>query len=138
VDVPHEESGEIENVLRERGLCRIPLLAPTTPAARAAELVRDARGFVYYITVTGVTGARRDLPEDLAAQLAALRAVSPVPVAAGFGVSSPEQARAVAAHADGVVIGSALVRRIAEAGSPDAALSDATAFVSACARALRA
>lgn len=71
---------------------------------------------MYYVSVTGVTGARAALPEDLAARLAALRAVSPAPVAVGFGISTPEQARALAAHADGVVVGSAIVALHREKG----------------------
>lgn len=137
VDVPAEEAAEIEPVLARHGLCRIPLLAPTTPPERAAALVRDAKGFVYYITVTGVTGTRRELPPDLAEKLATLRRLSPVPVAAGFGVSSPEQARLVAAHADGVVVGSAIVKALAQAASPVQGVAAAAALVRDLAAALR-
>ncbi len=132
VDMPAEEAGEIEPALHKHGLCRITLLAPTTPPDRAARLAGAAKGFVYYITVTGVTGARSELPADLAANLETLQKLSAVPVVAGFGISSPEQARTVAAHAAGVVVGSALVKLHAEAGA-DAACR----LVSDIARALR-
>ncbi|MFA4945087.1 MAG: tryptophan synthase subunit alpha [Lentisphaeria bacterium] len=137
VDLPHEEAAELEPALAAHGLSRITLLAPTTPPERAATLLKAARGFVYYITVTGVTGARKELPADLAAKLAALRRLSPVPVVAGFGVGTPEQARQVAAHADGVVVGSALVQRLATAESPAAGVAAATALVREIAAALR-
>lgn len=137
VDVPAEEAGELDPVLTRHRLHRIRLLAPTTPPARAADLLRDAGGFVYYITVTGVTGARAELPHELAADLARVRALTPLPVVAGFGISSPAMARTVASHADGVVVGSALVRLLAEAPSPETGIAAATDFVRSLANALR-
>jgi tryptophan synthase alpha chain len=110
VDVPFEESDEIKPILDKHNLSLIPLIAPTTPVARAAEIVKNASGFVYYITVKGVTGARSEVPKDLQERLAELRNVCPIPVVAGFGISTPEMASATAKHADGIVVGSALVR----------------------------
>ena len=138
VDVPFEELAEVEPALARRGLPVIRLVAPTTPPERVARITAGARGFIYYITVTGVTGARRDLPDDLAAQLDRVRALSPVPVVAGFGIAAPEQARAVAAHADGVVVGSALVQRLAGAASADAGIEACRRFVAELAEALSA
>src|SRR5207237_7041765 len=102
------------------GLDLVPLVAPTTPKERAALIARTARGFLYYVSVTGVTGARAGLPEDLEARLAELRAVSSVPVAVGFGISRPEQAAALKGKVDGVVVGTALVAA-AHSGGPAAA-----------------
>lgn len=114
VDLPHEESEELRAFAARDGLCVIPLVAPTTGEARAAGILREARGFVYYIMVTGVTGARDRVAVDLAEHVAALRRVTDLPVAVGFGVSTGAQARAAAASADAVVVGSALVRAASE------------------------
>jgi len=137
VDVPAEEAAEIEPILRQHGLHRIVLLAPTTTPERAAQLLQNATGFVYYIAVTGVTGARAALPPDLTANLDAFRKLTPLPIVAGFGVSSPEMARLMAAHADGVVVGSALVKLMGEASTPAVGIQQATAFVRSLAAALK-
>jgi tryptophan synthase alpha chain len=137
VDVPAEEEQEIMPALQAKGLHRITLLAPTTPPERLRNLAGNAQGFVYYITVTGVTGVREELPPDLAEHLAAVKAVSPVPVMAGFGVSSPEMARMVGSHADGVVVGSKLIETIANAPDETSALTAATDLVSSLAGALQ-
>ena len=110
VDLPFEESGEIREHIDRNDLCLIPLIAPTTPPERAAAVLAEARGFVYYIMVTGVTGARDQVASDLASHVAALRDNTDLPLAVGFGVSNGEQARQVAGHADAVVVGSALIR----------------------------
>jgi len=137
VDVPDEEAAEIEPSLRSRNLHRIVLLAPTTPPARAQHLLRDAGGFVYYITVTGVTGVRDRVADDLAANLSQAKQLTALPVCAGFGVSTPDMAKAVAAHADGVVVGSALVKLIADEPDPRLAVAKAADFVRSLAAALR-
>jgi tryptophan synthase alpha chain len=137
VDVPFEELGEVQPALDRVGLPIIRLVAPTTPPERIVTITRGASGFIYCITVTGVTGSRSELPDDLSVQLGRVRAASPVPVVAGFGISSPEMARAVAAHADGVVVGSALVQRMAGPGSVDERLAACTRFVADLAGALR-
>lgn len=137
VDVPFEEMHEVRPALNAHGLYLISLVAPTTDSRRARTILADAQGFVYCITVTGVTGARSALPEELGNQLDSVRTLSPVPVAAGFGISGPEMARATAEHADGVVVGSALVNRLAEAQTPEQGIDDCTAFVRELADALR-
>ncbi len=109
VDLPFEESGELRGHLERNGMVFIPLVAPTTPPARLRKILAGARGFVYYIMVTGVTGARSGLVSGLAGRLALLREVTSLPVAAGFGVSSGPQAAEVARDADAVVVGSALI-----------------------------
>lgn len=109
VDLPFEESGEFRSHLDRHGIAFIPLIAPTTPEARMKTVLHGARGFVYYIMVKGVTGARSVLATGVAEHLALLRRNTALPLVAGFGVSSGEQSRAAAEHADGVVVGSALV-----------------------------
>ena len=115
-DLPLEEAGPLRTEMLQAGLDLVPLVAPTTGPERAAAIEREARGFLYYVSVTGVTGARSELPPELAARLRELRALSKVPVAVGFGISRPEQARALRGLADGVVVGSALVAAHHEGG----------------------
>jgi tryptophan synthase alpha chain len=119
-DLPPEESVDLRQAFDREGVDLIPLCAPTTSPKRAEGIARDARGFVYCVSVAGVTGMRSQLPADLSERLELVRRVSPVPVVAGFGISSAEQARVVGAHADGVVVGSAIVRA-AQTDGPSAA-----------------
>jgi tryptophan synthase alpha chain len=119
-DLPPEESASIRAAFDKEGLALIPLCAPTTPPARAETIAKDGRGFVYCVSVAGVTGMRSELPSNLSERLELVRRSSPVPVVAGFGISTAEQARVVGAHADGVVVGSAIVRA-AQADGPAAA-----------------
>ncbi|MDP6525567.1 MAG: tryptophan synthase subunit alpha [Kiritimatiellia bacterium] len=116
VDIPYEICGELKMHTDAAGLRLIPLIAPTTAAERADRILSEAQGFAYYIMVKGVTGARRELVVDLGERIAALRGVTDLPIAAGFGVSSGEQAAEVARTADAVVVGSALVRAAHEGG----------------------
>ncbi|HEY7725720.1 MAG TPA: tryptophan synthase subunit alpha [Anaeromyxobacteraceae bacterium] len=136
-DLPPEEAGAVAAAARAHGVALVFLLAPTSTEARRRAACQAATGFVYFVSVTGVTGARRELPRDLPAQLAAVRAVSPVPVAVGFGVSTPAQARALAGVADGVVVGSAVVARAARAGTRAARAARVRRFVASLKRALR-
>ena len=108
-DLPGQ-AGELSGPLERNGLFRIPLIAPTTPPERATVILQGAQGFVYYIMVKGVTGARTEVAGDVAPHVEALRSCTDLPVAVGFGVSSGEQARRVGASADAVVVGSALVQ----------------------------
>ncbi len=137
VDVPFEESAEIQPILKKRGLSLIPLVAPTTSLERARKIVKRADGFVYYVTVKGVTGVRMELPADLQRKLNALREVSPVPVVAGFGIATPEMAKITVAHADGIVVGSALVRLMNEAKTPESGIARCRELTTALAAALR-
>lgn len=119
VDLPLEEREELLAVLRPKDIGYIPLIAPNTPIDRvkkSSEGVGDS--FVYVITVKGTTGARAELPPDLASRLEAIRAASPIPVAAGFGISTRAQADEVTRHADGFIVGSALVKCLAEGKRP--------------------
>lgn len=118
VDLPLEERGELLGALRPRGLTVVPLIAPNTPLERAVESAAGLDDtFLYVITVKGTTGARAELPPDLTAHLDAIRAAVKVPVAAGFGISTRAQAEVVSRHADGFVVGSALVKRLGAEGS---------------------
>jgi tryptophan synthase alpha chain len=137
-DLPLEESAAVRDACDAAGLALVPLIAPTTPADRMAEIVGRARGFVYTVAVTGTTGERASSDGSIGAVLARAKAHSPVPVALGFGISTPEQAAAaVAAGAEGVIVGTRLVRaagEAAEAGADPAAA--VAAVVAALARAL--
>jgi tryptophan synthase alpha chain len=111
-DLPHEESEPLRAEAEPAGLDLVHMVAPTSPPARVKMIARLSRGFVYVVSLTGVTGERRELPKDLDAQLRTLRLVTTKPVCVGFGVSTPEQVAAVGRVADGVVVGSAIVRTI--------------------------
>jgi tryptophan synthase alpha chain len=114
-DLPLEEADEMLALCDERGIALVPLIAPTTPAERVAEIGARARGFVYTVSVTGTTGERASVDGELAAVVALAAAHTDVPVAVGFGISGPEQAAAAArAGADGVIVGSRLVRAAGE------------------------
>jgi tryptophan synthase alpha chain len=114
-DLPLEESEDLATRLEARGLALVRLVTPATPEARMRALCEASRGFVYAVTVTGTTGGARALPADVTGYLDAVRAVSGLPVCAGFGVRSAEQVRLLSGHADGVIVGSALVEAL-EAG----------------------
>jgi tryptophan synthase alpha chain len=117
-DLPHDEADEVRAACDAEGLALVPLVAPTTTADRITRIGADARGFVYTVSLTGTTGERAELPPGLPDTVAAVRASTSVPVAVGFGISTGEQARAVAEVADGVIVGSRLVRAVGE-GGPD-------------------
>lgn len=110
VDMPFEQRDELSVHADKYGIYMVPLIAPTTPPERMAMITGPAKGFVYYIMVTGVTGARDSVVADVAEHIGQLRACTDLPIAAGFGVSNGEQAAQAAAAADAVVVGSALVR----------------------------
>ncbi len=110
VDMPPEEGSDFLEIADRAGLDTIFLLAPTSDHDRISAVSGMARGFVYYVTVTGVTGERAEVSGTLDSELSAIRNVITVPVVAGFGISTPEQAAAAARMADGVVVGSAVVR----------------------------
>lgn len=108
-DLSADEGGGVAAQARAAGLDPVFLVAPTTPERRMKRIARMSRGFIYYVSVTGTTGARNELPADLAEHLRRLKAITDKPVAVGFGISRPDHVRAVAAHADGAIVGSALV-----------------------------
>lgn len=119
VDLPAEEQDELRTYLAPQGIHLITLLAPTTPSKRTAELLAAAQGFVYYVSMTGVTGTSKVDSAAIEQSVAHLREHSPVPVAVGFGITTAEDAAAIARFSDAVVVGSALVKVIQQhAGSP--------------------
>ncbi|MEY2394223.1 MAG: tryptophan synthase alpha chain [Acidobacteriaceae bacterium] len=116
LDLPPEE----DTAVTATGLIHIRLIAPTTPPDRMARIARTAKGFIYYVSREGVTGARDGLAESLSERTNELRKLSSLPIAVGFGISTPDQAREVAQKADAVVVGSAIVAQVAEHGAkPD-------------------
>ena len=115
-DLPHDEAEELREACDDEALALVPLVAPTTTPQRIADIGAQARGFVYTVSLTGTTGERAELPSGLPDTVAAVRASSGVPVAVGFGISTAEQARAVGEVADGVIVGSRIVRAAGEGG----------------------
>jgi tryptophan synthase alpha chain len=120
LDLPPEEAEDYEALMRRAGLCVIYLVAPTTPDERMEMIVKRATGFVYYVSREGVTGMQSKVSHTIGRMTAKIRAHTHLPIAVGFGISTPEQARTVAACADAIVVGSAVVDQIARhAQSPD-------------------
>ena len=136
VDLPPEEGGELQAAVRAADLDLIFLLAPTSGPARIRTVARTASGFVYFVSVLGVTGARSELPSDLPEWVRGVRAVTDLPVGVGFGVSTPEQAAWLAGFADAVIVGSAFARIVEECDRRDAAARVAE-FTGALRRAMR-
>jgi tryptophan synthase alpha chain len=137
VDLPPEEGEGFHDALRARGVDPILLAAPTTRPERLEMLAKRTGGFLYFVSLTGTTGARQELSQTIEKEVRAVRDVSDVPVCVGFGVSTPDQAARIAAFADGVAVGSAIVDRIERAASPDAAVEAAASFVAELKRPLK-
>jgi tryptophan synthase alpha chain len=137
LDLPPEESDNYEALMKQAGLCHIYLVAPTTPEDRMELIVKRGSGFIYYISREGVTGMQTSVATNLASQVAKIRAHTNLPVAVGFGISNPAQARAVAAEADGCVVGSAVVNQIAEYGKSPELVAKVGAFVKSLADAVK-
>ena len=113
-DLSIEEAGEAAALGKKNGIAVIFLVAPTSPRKRIEEIAARSRGFIYYVSLTGVTGARKKLPPELFANVRAIKSVTNKPVAVGFGISNAKQARSIAKVADGVIVGSAIVKIIGE------------------------
>lgn len=116
LDLPPEESENYEQLMAGAGLCNIYLVAPTTPEDRIELIVKRAKGFIYYVSREGVTGMQVKVSDTIAGMTAQIRAHTKLPIAIGFGISNPEQARLVAQYGEAVVVGSAVVNQIAEHG----------------------
>ncbi len=122
-DLPIEEAGPLAEVCRREDFSLIQLIAPTTPRPRALRIAAATTGFIYYVSVAGITGERTELPSRLVDDVGWLREQTPLPICIGFGISRPEHVRTLAPVADGLIVGSAIVRRVAEAaGKPRAAV----------------
>jgi len=137
VDLPPEESGELRRQAEKAGLHTIFLLAPTSDSARIKLVARLGRGFIYYVSVTGVTGARRALESELQAQVARIRRYTKLPIGVGFGISTPEQAARIASFADAAVVGSALIDVMERAGRIGKKVKDAKSFIARLKRAMK-
>lgn len=114
-DLPVEESARLLELATERGLKLIQLVTPTTPRDRALQIARTTTGFLYYVSIAGITGERTEIPPELAENVAWLRSQTELPICIGFGISTPEHIKRLAPVADGLIVGSALVRRLVDA-----------------------
>lgn len=114
-DLPVEESGPLARECRAADLSLVQLITPTTPPDRARRIAEQTTGFIYYVSVTGITGERTELPRSIVENVAWLREQTPLPICVGFGISRPEHVRLLRPVADGVIVGSAIVRRLAAA-----------------------
>lgn len=116
-DLPVEESAPLAEICRREDLSLIQLVTPVTPRDRALRIAEHTTGFIYYVSVAGITGERTELPQSLVDSVAWLRGQTPLPICIGFGISRPEHVRMLAPVADGLIVGSAIVRRMAEAST---------------------
>ena len=137
LDLPPEEADDYELLMKQSGLCAIWLIAPTTPKERIARIAARGSGFIYYVSREGVTGMQSQISHTIAERVALIRSHTRLPIAIGFGVSNPEQARTVASHGDAVVVGSAIVNRIAELGADPAMPTRVADFVASLCAAIR-
>ncbi|MDD5597575.1 MAG: tryptophan synthase subunit alpha [Victivallaceae bacterium] len=137
IDLPYEHRDEVLPELDKNGLCLIPFIAPTTPLERAVKIVSDATGFVYSITSKGVTGGGTDFDIELEKRMKKIRAASPVPVVAGFGIDSPEKAKDLAGFSDGIIVGSAVMKRINECDDIEKGIAEAVELTSNIAKVLK-
>jgi tryptophan synthase alpha chain len=137
LDLPPEESDNYEALMQKHGLCHIYLVAPTTPEDRMAKIVSRGSGFIYYISREGVTGMQSQVASNLTTQVAKLRAHTNLPIAIGFGISNPDQAKAVANEGDACVVGSAIVNQIAANGKSPELVAKVGAFVKSLADAVK-
>ena len=127
-DLPIDESEELASKCEQDGLSLVQLVTPTTSEERAIQIANRSTGFIYYVSIAGITGARTDLPDELGSRLQWLKSKTDKPICVGFGVSKPEQAAMLSQHADGVIVGSAIVGRIGKAASNGDALDDVVEF----------
>jgi tryptophan synthase alpha chain len=130
-DLPVEEADDLAQRCRDRDVKLILLVTPTTSAQRAEKVVKACSGFVYVVSVVGITGERAQMPPQLGEQIRRLRSLTDLPLCVGFGISTPEHVQAVAAVADGVIVGSALVKKLEAAARQgrEIALQDVTTLV---------
>jgi len=137
LDLPPEESDNYEQMMADAGLCNIYLVAPTTPEERIELIVKRGRGFIYYVSREGVTGMQTKVSDTIESMTGRIRAHTNLPIAIGFGISNPEQARRVAAYGDAVVVGSAVVNQIADHGHSADLVPVVSEFVQRLARGVK-
>jgi tryptophan synthase alpha chain len=114
-DLPVEEAGPLADICRRQDFSLIQLITPTTPRDRALKIAQQTTGFIYYVSITGITGERTALPRSILDSVAWLRSQTPLPICIGFGISRPEHVRMLSPVADGLIVGSAIVRRMSDA-----------------------
>jgi tryptophan synthase alpha chain len=137
VDLPPEEAIEYKRQLDAKSVATVFLVAPTSTPERVRLIARNSTGFVYYVSRTGVTGERADIASSVKSMVAQIKACTSVPVAVGFGISTPDQAEEVAGYADGVIVGSAIVRMVGQLGDTDDMPPKVGAFVRSLAEACK-
>jgi tryptophan synthase alpha chain len=137
LDLPPEESDNYEGLMEKAGLCNVYLVAPTTPEDRIEFIVKRGRGFIYYVSREGVTGMQTKIADTIAQMTGQIRAHTQLPIAVGFGISTPEQARLVASNAEAVVVGSAIVNEIARHGRSPDLVGKVTLFVRSLVQAVK-
>lgn len=137
LDLPPDESQNYEQLMKAVGMSNIYLIAPTTPESRIELIARRASGFIYYISREGVTGMQSKVSDTIAQMTAQIRAHTQLPIAVGFGISNPEQACAVAANAEAIVVGSAIVNQIAQHGKSPDMVEKVSCFVAELAKAVK-
>ena len=137
LDLPPEESENYEALMRQAGLCNIYLVAPTTPEDRIELIVKRGAGFIYYVSREGVTGMQAKVADTITQMTAKIRAHTDLPIAVGFGISTPEQAKMVAANAEAVVVGSAIVDQIARHGKAPDLIKRVSEFVESLLQAVK-
>lgn len=130
-DLPVEEADQIAKICRQKDFSLIQLVTPTTNRERALRIAETSTGFLYYVSVTGITGERTELPQDLTDEVGWLREQTDLPVCIGFGINQPEHVKRLAPVADGVIVGSAIVRRLAagDASSPETTIMEIGDYV---------
>jgi tryptophan synthase alpha chain len=138
LDLPPEEAAQYEGLMRKANLCHIYLLAPTTPDDRIEFVARRAAGFLYYVSREGVTGMQTKVADSMSPMLAKIRSHTALPIAVGFGISNPDQAKQVAQSAEAVVVGSAIVDQIARHGASPALVAKTEEFVRSLIQAVKA
>ena len=138
LDLPPEESGNYEELMKQSGLAVVYLVAPTTPDERIGQIVRRGTGFIYYVSREGVTGMQTKISDTIGEMTAKIRVHTDLPIAVGFGISNPEQARTVAGHAEAIVVGSAIVNQIAEHGRSPELVAKVADFVRGLSEAVKA
>lgn len=137
-DLPADEAEEMAAVAKAEGMDLVQLIAPTTTEARTQQILDASSGFVYCVSVAGTTGVRKQLPAELTDQLKSMRKSTTLPLAVGFGISSPEQVAELEGVADGIIVGSAIVRRMTEASNAAEAASSVQEFAEDMCRAVAA
>lgn len=137
LDLPPEEADEYEGLMRDARLCSIWLVAPTTPEQRVKEIVNRGSGFIYYISREGVTGMQQNVSESISDMTTIIRSQTDLPIAVGFGISNPEQARQVADCSDAIVVGSAIVNQVAEHGNAPNMVQQVAGYVKTLVKAIK-